>query len=228
MPTQPHSAEPKPQRAMSDWVLAAERAYVAAAVGDRGYDVDRSPRAGDAPSSANAAAPGSASTELRARAIAAAGAVASRYLAVGTPRSFGIVIDDVAEVAVAALSLVAHHTWFAPRDVRCASVGTGTVELAAATAGRAVSVDEALACDIVNVYSARVRIAPPQLRRGTHVNALTADVIDPELLGFATVTREAGLPALAAGLVDGRQLDEITIFLVDGAPIALAASASPA
>lgn len=208
---------------MSDWVLAAELAYVAAAVGDRRCDVDRSPRAGDVPGVAEPA-----STERLARAIAAAGAVASRHLAVGTPRSFGIVIDDVAEIAAAALSLVAHRTWFAPRDLRCASIAGGAAELAAAVSGRAVSVDEALACDIVHVYSARVRITPAQLRRGTHVNALTADVIDPELLALATVTHEAGLPALAAGLIDGRQLDEITIFVADGAPIALTASTSPA
>ena len=207
MRMQTHPGEPEPQRTMSDRVLAAERAYVAAAV---------------ARPAAAASAP--ATPERQAYAIAAAGAVASRYLAVGTPRSFGIVIDDVAEVAAAALSLAAHRTWFAPRDLRCASVGTGAAELAAATAGRVVSVDEALACDIVNVHSARVRITPARLRRGTHVNALTADVIDPELLALAAVTHEAGLPALAAGLLDGRQLDEITIFLVDGAPIALAAS----
>ena len=34
---------------------------------------------------------------------------------------------------------------------------------------------------------------------------------------LATVVHEAGLPALAAGLVDGRQLDELTIFVIDGA-----------
>lgn len=196
---------------MTDWVLAAERAYVAAAVGQPA-----------------AAASAPATPERQAYAIAAAGAVASRYLAVGTPRSFGIVIDGVAEVAAAALSLVAHRTWFAPRDIRCASVAGAAAELAAATGGRVVSVDEALACDIVHVYSARVRITPAQLRRGTHVNALTADAIDPELLALAAVTHEAGLPALAAGLIDGRQLDEITIFVADGAPIALTVSAPPA
>jgi hypothetical protein len=160
--------------------------------------------------------------ERRARAIAAAGAVASRYLAVGTPRSFGIVIDDATEVEAAALALVAHRAWFDPRDLRCAAVHTGAAELAAATGGRVVSIEEALACDIANVYSARVRITPAQLRRGTHVNAASVEVFDPELLAVATVVREAGLPALAAGLVDGRQLDELTIFVIDGAPIAAA------
>jgi len=191
-----------------DWVLAAERAYVAAAVGG-----------------AAAAAP----AIDPAHAIAAAGAIASRYLAVGTPRSFGIVVDAASELDAAALSLAAHHAWFAPRDVRCACTGSAgaaelvAAELAASTGGAVVSVGEALACDIVCVYSTQLRIAPTQLRRGTHVNAVAADVFDPELFQLATVVREAGLPALAAGLVDGRQLDELTIFVVDGAPIALAA-----
>ena len=190
-----------------DWVFAAERAYVAAAVGG-----------------AAAAAP----ALDPAHAIAAAGAIASRYLAVGTPRSFGIIVDAAGDVEAAALSLAAHHAWFAPRDVRCACTGSAgaaelvAAELAASTGGAVVSVGEALACDIVCVYSTRIRIAPTQLRRGTHVNAVAADVFDPELFQLATVVREAGLPALAAGLVDGRQLDELTIFVVDGAPIARA------
>ena len=216
---------------MPDWVLAAERAYVAAAVGKRSAD----PRAlleaapGIASPSSSALPPGSAlpsgsgKPDRQARAIAAAGAVASRFLAVGTPRSFGIVIDVATEVEAAALSLVAHRTWFDPRDIRCAATHGGADELAAATGGRVVSVDEALACDVVNIYSTRARVTPAQLRRGTHVNAGSADRFDPELLELATVVHDAGLPALAAGLVDGRQLDELTIFLADGAPIAAAA-----
>jgi hypothetical protein len=193
---------------VADWVLAVERAYVAAAVGGQ-------PVPGEPPAITVA--------RRQARAIAAAGAVASRYLAVGTPRSFGIVIDDATGVDAAALALIAHRTWFAPRDVRCAAVGDGAAELAAATGGRAVGIDEALACDIVNVFGGRVKIGAMQLRRGTHVNAVSAAVIAPELIAVATMVHEAGLPALAAGLVDGRQLDEITIFAIDGAPVALGA-----
>ena len=196
---------------MTDWVLAAERAYVAAAVGGSPPLPEADRPASGAPS------------DRAARAVAAAGAVASRYLAVGTPRSLGIVIDALAEVETAGLSLTAHRTWFAPRDVRCAATATGAAELAAATGGRVVSIDEALACDIVNVYSTQLRITPAQLRRGTHVNVVSADVLDPELLALATVVHEAGLPALAAGLVDGRQLDELTVFAIDGAPIVRAA-----
>lgn len=205
---------------MADWVLAAEQAYVAAAV-------HRAPGPRDhRPDADRAGAPGSGSPDHQARAIAAAGAVASRYLAVSAPRSFGIVIDALPEVDAATLSLTAHRTWFAPRDIRCAATGTGAAELAAATGGRVVSIDEALACDLVNVYSTSVRITPAQLRRGTHVNATTADVFDPELLTLATVVHEAGLPALAAGLVDGRKLDELTIFAIDGAQIAVIAVAA--
>lgn len=192
---------------MADWVFAAERAYVAAAVG--------AGRAGDA-------AGAEPTPSQRTYAVAAAGAVASRYLAVGTPRSFGIVIDEAGDVDAAALSLVAHRTWFAPRDVRCAATAGGAEALAAVTGGRTVSVDEALACDIVALHASRLRVAPSQLRRGTHINAVAAAAIVPEVLGLATVVHEAGLPALAAGLVDGRQLDEITVFFVDGAAIAAA------
>jgi len=208
---------------MADWVLAAERAYVAAAVGGREPGACDGPH--DAPDPTGDAHPrtGNPTPEHQARALAAAGAIASRYLAVGTPRSFGIVIDAITEVDAAMLSLTAHRTWFAPRDIRCAATDTGAAELAAATGGRAVSVDEALACDIVNVYSTRVRITPAQLRRGTHVNAVSADVFDLELLTLATVVHEAGLPALAAGFVDGRQLDELTVFAIDGAPFASSA-----
>ncbi|HMG53486.1 MAG TPA: hypothetical protein VK601_08385 [Kofleriaceae bacterium] len=201
---------------MPDWVLAAERAYVAAAIASgrpEAVDPGGAPGCARAPSSPEAAA----------RAIAAAAAVASRYLAVGTPRSFGIVIDVEAEVEAAALSLLAHRTWFDPRDIRCASTGAGAAALAAGTGGRVVSVEQALACDIVHIQGAGVRVTPSHLRRGTHVNAGSDRVVDPELFELATVVREAELPALAAGLVDGRQLDEITIFLIDGAPIAATA-----
>jgi len=208
---------------MTDWVLAAERAYVAAAI------AARSP-AGPAPVNAARAAAAAATIGSPAhdRAVAAAGAIASRYLAVGTPRSFGIVIDVDSQVDAAALSLVAHRTWFAPRDIRCAAVGSGASELAAATGGRAVSIEEAMACDIVNVYAAYAPVTPARLRRGTHVNVTWWGVLADELAQLATVVREAELPALAAGLVDGRQLDEITIFIIGDAPIAATVLAATA
>jgi ornithine cyclodeaminase/alanine dehydrogenase-like protein (mu-crystallin family) len=178
-----------------DAVLAAERAYVAAATGR-----DRQPIA-----PAREWPHG-----LQAR--AAAGAVASRYLAVGTPRSFALIGERPAIVC----SLDAHRVWFSPRDLRCTSP-----HVAAAIAGaRVVGLDEALACDIVCIHS-ELTIAAHQLRRGTHVNALADVELDPELRVLATVVDEPhGLPALAAGLVDGRQLDEITIFIAGDASIA--------
>jgi hypothetical protein len=211
---------------MTDWVLVAERAYVAAAF------------VGRAPAIA-------AATPDRAHALAAAAAIASRFLAVGTPRSFAIIIDAADDAGAAALALTAHLTWFAPRDIRIASTTTGDLDtsvapgaattaatgvaaLAAATGGRIVSLAEALASDIVNLYSSPALLSPNQLRRGTHVNVLgplaaaraaaarpAATQLHADFHQLATVVPEAQLPALAAGLVDGRQLDELTIFLAD-------------
>jgi hypothetical protein len=185
---------------LTDWVLAVERAYVAAATGG-----------------VRSARTGGDGTQLS-RAKAAAAAVASHYLAVGSPRSFGLIVDDRAQEPDAELVLEAHRTWFSPRDLRCTSEA-----LAAAVGGRVVTVDEALAADIVCVHAA-MPIVAGKLRRGTHVNVLGGATIDTELRRLATVTDEPhGLPALAAGLVDGRKLDELTIFIAGDAAIALAA-----
>lgn len=187
---------------MADWVLAVERAYVDAATH---------------PASPTAAVRG----ELLGKARAAIGAVASRYLAVGTPRSFGLVVEGGPSCADAALSLEAHRTWFAPSDVRVA--GDGAEALAAQLGGRAVSLAEALACDIVCVH-APIELRAAQLRRGTHVNVLVPMTIDAELRSLATIVHEhPGLGELAAGLVDGRQLDELTVFIAGDAQLALAA-----
>lgn len=180
-----------------DEVLAVERAYA---------EVGAARRPGPAPG--HAPSP---------RALAAAGAVASRYLAVGTPRSFGL----VGEGPVALLSLEAHRTWFAPRDVRCTSAA-----VAAEVGGRVASLAEALAADIVCIAEP-LALAPAQLRRGTHVNALAPVALDDELRRLASVWDDgSGLPRLAAGLVDGRQLDEITIYLAGDAAVAEAALAA--
>jgi len=189
---------------MAEWVLATERAYVAAATGGtvpRGGPADQLPRA-----------------------RAALGAVASRYLAVGTPRSLGLIVDGTTTIEEAALSLFAHRTWFQPTDLRCA--GPGAAELAAAIGGRESTAAEAIACDIVCVH-APLLIDPAQLRRGTHINVLVPGAtFADELARVATITHEApGLAELAAGLVDGRQLDELTVFVIGDAQIALAAVA---
>ncbi|CAN5922121.1 hypothetical protein BH11MYX3_BH11MYX3_09670 [soil metagenome] len=188
---------------MHDWVLAVERAYVVAATGippvrESNPDDDRLPRA-----------------------FAAAGAVASRYLAVGTPRTLGLVIHggDSAEAAV--LSHAAHATWFTPREVRVA--GLGADSLAYSLGGLVVPLEEALACDIVCVH-APITITAAKLRRGTHVNVLATATLDDELTKLASITHEVpGLGALAAGLVDGRQLDELTVFVIGDGSIALGA-----
>lgn len=176
----------------AEWVLAVERAYVSAA------------------KKAPPAAPRTT------RALAAAGAVASRYLAVGTPRSFAIIGDD----PDAALSAEAHRTWFELRDVRCTNAA-----LAATLGGRVVALAEALSADIVCIH-VPMALSSPQLRRGTHVNALAEVSLDDDLEHFAKLYDELhGLPSLAAGLVDGRQLDELTIFEAGTASIASSALA---
>ena len=118
---------------------------------------------------------------------AALAAVASRYLAVGTPRSFGV-IGGGGEALLAA-----HRTWFDPRDLRS--------ELAAALTADIVCITEPIA------------LAAAQLRRGTHVNALAPVTLDDELRRIATTVDTLALARIAAGFIDGRQLDEITIFL---------------
>jgi hypothetical protein len=178
---------------VTDWVHAVERAYVAGATG-------------------GAAASAAPTTP---RSLAAAGAVASHFLAVGTPRSIGLVGGDDA-----GLSLAAHRAWFSPRDIRCTSPS-----LAAAVSGRVVTLDEALTSDIVCIH-VPLALAAKQLRRGTHVNALALVELDEELRAVATIVDEPkGLAALAAGLVDGRQLDELTVFIAGAATIASAALA---
>lgn len=128
--------------------------------------------------------------------LAAAGAVASRYLAVGTPRSLAVIGNGP-------LSIEAHKTWFKPTDLRSTTGLPGT---------RQVPLSEALTADIVCIHEP-LAIPAGSLRRGTHVNAL-APVTLPDDLVAQRYSEATDLPALAAGLVDGRTLDEITIFSV--------------
>ena len=123
-----------------------------------------------------------------------AGAVASRYLAVGTPRSLAVIGDGL-------LSIEAHTTWFTPRDLRSTTGLPGT---------REVPLAEALTADIVCIHEP-LAIPAGALRRGTHVNALAAITL-PEDLVAQRYDEAKDLPALAAGLIDGRVLDELTIF----------------
>jgi hypothetical protein len=196
-----------------DWVLAVERAYVEAAVG-------RPAAAPSGPPAGAATHVASEHAELTALAAAAAGAVASRFLAVGTPRSIGLIGGRMES----ALSLAAHRVWFRPTDLRCAGSDDTSADAAAIAAelgGRAASLDEALAADIVCIH-VPLALSATRLRRGTHVNALAAGIeLDEELRTLATIADEPdGLPALAAGLRDGRQLDELTVFV--GGALAIA------
>ncbi len=156
---------------MSEWVFAAERYYVALAM-KQPARLDLTP----------------------AQHAAAAGAVASRYLAIGTPRSLAVIGDGP-------LSIEAHATWFKPTDLRSTTGLPGT---------RQVPLAEALTADIVCIHEP-LHIGPGQLRRGTHINALADVAIDPEVV-LQRYDEATDLPALAAGLVDGRVLDELTLF----------------
>jgi hypothetical protein len=155
-----------------DWVLAAESAYVAVAMKQPAVTL---------------ALP-------RDQHLAAAGAVASRYLAVGTPRSLAVIGDGP-------LSIEAHRTWFSPTDLRSTTGLPGT---------RQVPLAEALSADIVCIHEPIV-IPAGALRRGTHVNALATVALPTDLVA-QRYDEATDLPALAAGLIDGRTLDEITIF----------------
>ena len=156
------------------WILDAERRYVAIAMNQPVPEL-------------------SISLDEK---LAAAGAVASRYLAVGTPRSLAVIGNGP-------LSIEAHKTWFNPTDVRSTTGLPGT---------RQVPLAEALTADIVCIHEP-TKIPAGGLRRGTHINAL-APVELPEDLVAQRYSEARDLPALAAGLIDGRTLDEITIFAV--------------
>ena len=135
--------------------------------------------------------------ERPARIHAAIGAIASRFLAVGTPRTLGTIVATAADERLAQMSVEAHATWFAPREIRSIVIDRGD------------SIASALACDIVCVH-APITVRASDLRRGTHVNVLAPCTLDDELVRIATVVRDLG--PIVAGFIDGRQLDEITIF----------------
>jgi len=154
---------------------------------------------------------------LEAIAAASAAAVAARFLAVGKPRSLGIIADDPRR----ALALLAgHRVWHQPSDIRCAGAAASAAELTA-RGGRTVTVAEALTADIVCVDVAML-VENRLIRRGSHLNLIAAGVeAEAELWERAMCYGEtmkgapiktATLGDLAAGLRDGRQLDEITLL----------------
>jgi hypothetical protein len=118
--------------------------------------------------------------------------------------------------------VLAHHAFFRVPAVRCATPEA----VAASVNGVITSIAEALACDIVCIH-VPIELRAAQLRRGTHVNVLAGAQLDHDLARLATVVHEVpGLGQLAAGLVDGRQLDELTVFIAGDAAIALGVLAS--
>ncbi|MEZ4360776.1 MAG: hypothetical protein R3B48_11385 [Kofleriaceae bacterium] len=159
------------------------------------------------------------SAELEARALdavvaAAACAVAARFLAVGKPRSLGVVSDDPQR---AAALFAGHRVWHQPTDVRWAGRAAADPAILAA-GGRAVSLEEAVTADIV-CLDVRAELRNAAVRRGSHINLLDGTA-DDELRAraecyaeVATAGHTATLGELAAGIRDGRQLDEITLLL---------------
>jgi len=156
----------------------------------------------------------------------AAGAVASKFLAVGTPRSIGLVGCGLD----ARVLLAAHRVVFAPREIRCADPDAAiAARFAADCGGRVTSIEEACACDIVCTTTAAnlAVVRRAWIRRGTHLNAMSGvGAFDDDALDGAkrvTVSPAAGatwgtLGEVAAGIKDGRELDEITVL--DGAGLA--------
>lgn len=156
------------------------------------------------------------------QALAARAAVAAKFLAVGTPRTLGLVgTGDLAPLVVAA-----QRAYAAPRELRVFEANPiVAARVASDVGGRVVSLAEGCACDIV-VAAGGVSVRREWIRGGTLVTVLEEDVaIDPALLAAAQVYGErppAGVPSLrlvaslgavAAGLVDGRVLDEIIVSL---------------
>ena len=157
-----------------------------------------------------------------AQAHAGRAAVAAKFLAVGTPRTLGLAgTGDLAPLVVAA-----QRAYAAPRELRVFEANpVVAARVASDVRGRVVSLAEACACDIV-VAAGGVSVRREWIRGGTLVTVLDDDVaIDPALLAAAQVYGErapAGVPSLrlvaslgavAAGLVDGRALDEIIVSL---------------
>ena len=109
--------------------------------------------------------------------------------------------------------LEAHRAYFAPKELRCTDA-----QVAAALGGRHTSIAEACAADIVCVCD-DVRIERAWIRAGTHLNVVAAKV-DDEILAVAKVVTEAATPGtygtlgeIVSGVKDGREVDELTVFL---------------
>jgi hypothetical protein len=110
--------------------------------------------------------------------------------------------------------LTCHAVWFAPfPELR---VDTDDA-LVSAPGARRVSTAEALACDLVLVLRADAPIASASIRAGTHLSLAPGVTVDAALRARAIWHDDAALAQVAAGIVDGRQLDEVTVFAAGAA-----------
>lgn len=181
-------------------------------------------------------------TSITAYRTGAAGAVASKYLAVGSPRTLGFIGCGVQ----ARVLLAAHQVLFSRLELRMADLHADAAERFAREAGgRAVSLADASACDIVctSTPSRTPVVQRAWIGAGTHINAMGADgpgkqELDPAILrdakvviddehqahhsGEINVALETGelrvetiygtLGDIVAGTKAGRVGDEITVF----------------
>lgn len=180
--------------------------------------------------------------EQRALAEAASVAVAARFLAVGTPRTLGL-LDQRGDggLADARAALAALRTVF-PRlaEPRCAAATPDAGEvLAAALGGRVTTAAAACACDVVLAWGG-APLPRSWLRRGTFLALLAGATVEPTALaGDTKLVADAAPPTarpawwgtlgqVAAGIVDGRELDELTVYEADGGlAVAALAAAGP-
>jgi hypothetical protein len=175
-------------------------------------------------------------------ALAISYAIAARFLAVGTPRTIGLAVDGGDAASAARACITAMRVFFAPREIRLYAGGPldAHSELMAA---RVSTIDDVIACDIVCDFLPGVSALANRLvthaRRGCHFNLrqLPAQPPDPSWLTatagidsrFGDTQRTVAsttLPRLAAGLDDGRQLDEVSLFAGEQLQIAHAMLAS--
>lgn len=181
-------------------------------------------------------------TAITAYRTGAAGAVASKYLAVGAPRSLGFIGCGVQ----ARVLLAAHQVlWPDLELVMADSRDDAARAFAEEAGGRAGSAEQASACDIVcaSTPSRAPVIDRSWIAGGTHINAMGADApgkqeLDPQILRDARViiddahqahhSGEVNVPLssgaiteadiagnlgdIVAGTLAGRTGDEITVF----------------
>jgi len=151
-------------------------------------------------------------TWLTAIRTGAAGAVASKYLAVAAPRTIGFVGCGVQ----ARVLLAAHRVHHPDLQVRCADVDADAARrFAEASGGRATSIESACACDIVcTTTPARAPVVERAwVADGTHINAIGAD-------GPGKQELDAGILKVAKIVIDDLEQashsGEINVPLHDG------------